>query len=644
MTALPEPAGTGSTSRSWPAVTRWRDLRPAERRWAAFLAGILVAAGVAAVCIQRARGYALFGDEARLALESMRSVRDRPLLGVLTTAGEYTGRSVHNPGPIQLYTLFPFVRILGVDLGSAIYTALIVVGSVVLAGWAALRTGGRRAGLIVLLAAVAMVATTNVTALDQVLNDPLVLGPTFAGFVLAWAVATGDVVALPVLGVIVTYAVQTYVGSGVPLGFVTVTALALLAIGARRHGAPHRWKPALATTAGVLAVLWAPPLADQVRGQGNLAALLSLQIAGRGPRGAASAAQAVLDPIGVVHNVVQPMRGLPDPTPAGWVRVVVVGGLVAGCAVVLATTPVLRALVATAGAVFTAALVNGWIDPPDDVATYHFLWVGASAWWLAATTAILVASRVRVPSTWSRTTAARAAGCAAAVAMLLPLGVMLYAASIDPWRDLRSSAVRSITAQLDATLPPSSRWRALTLNGFIAGDIQRGVEAQVIAGGRTIDWGLYPDASASGSLVFVNRSSRITISGDLVASWPGRPSEHRSTAGAPDAVREFVAHHGGLRLTAAGRNRLPSMVDGTVPEVCVRDIAENPEALLRMDPGILAGLYAQDDVVAPTLPGELRDAVNDWFKSAPIDVYRLDDPHTSADFDISNLVFSRSSC
>ncbi len=187
--------------------------------------------------------------------------------------GLYSRDGWSHLGPLVFYTLVLPYRIFGSStsgmvVGALIVNALSVVGMVAVAR----RIGGRRIALVILL-----LASVLIRALGALLvANPWVLFITVFPFALfclvVWALFLGRAWALPAGAALATWLVQTHVGY-VPITLPLLGAGAVgLAVVSWRAGGARRsaMLRAGAWTVGVLVVLWALPVWDQVRDTGNL--------------------------------------------------------------------------------------------------------------------------------------------------------------------------------------------------------------------------------------------------------------------------------------------------------------------------------------------------------------------------------------
>ena len=201
-----------------------------------------------------------------------------PLIGLVGRIGPL-GRQGSHPGPMSFWALWPVYRLFGASSWamqvSAVALHLVAMGTAL---WIAFRRGGVR--LMVALAAVLAVLTRAYGAetLTQAWNPYLPL-LSFVVFLLAlWSVADDDLPLLPVAVVAGSFCAQThvpYLGLTLGLGGFVVVWASWTAYRRRKHKAALRryfvWG---GIAVGLAAILWTPPVIDQiVHTPGNLSVL-----------------------------------------------------------------------------------------------------------------------------------------------------------------------------------------------------------------------------------------------------------------------------------------------------------------------------------------------------------------------------------
>jgi hypothetical protein len=262
-----------------PAVAQRRF--PLSLRWPPLCVAVLVipaVIGALRLIMAAQRPFDFFGDEAILE-SAVRHVGHQ-------LVGPYSRFGFHQPGPAYYYLQAPFYRLLGssaaalflgafcINLGAALGCVLVVrrfLGEPV-ARWAAVVVGALLLSLTPRLAADPW--------------NPYVLAIPVLLAVLLAAAGTRSLAAAGGAIVVASYVVQTHVAAAATLAAVFATATAVAAMYHLRIRRPspaeapprpsssaRRWI-ALAATALVLSVMWAPPLIDEAtRSPGNLTTL-----------------------------------------------------------------------------------------------------------------------------------------------------------------------------------------------------------------------------------------------------------------------------------------------------------------------------------------------------------------------------------
>ena len=269
---------------------RVRELAGPARVLAVVAAVLLLVPVGASVARAIDDGWVPSNDEALIVLRSRDVLgQDRPLVGQPSTAGQYAAdHPARHPGPIEFYLLAGPVRVLGPTWGTLLTVALITGASVLLTAWAAFR----RAGPVVGLGAVALVAMVMWSTGTAVLTDPISSNvggyPLLAGCALAWALWGDDRRLWPVAVAVWSFATQQHLAVLGPAGMVAawgVLGAVVTTVRARRRAgrlaSSLRWG---AAAVAVGFVSWLPPLIDQVFGDGNLAYILGFS--GSGERNA----------------------------------------------------------------------------------------------------------------------------------------------------------------------------------------------------------------------------------------------------------------------------------------------------------------------------------------------------------------------
>lgn len=108
----------------------------------------------------------------------------------------------------------PFVRGLGVSNGLWIFASLVNTVSLLTTCIASYRRGGVLCAIVFVCGGY-LVAAITTHSLTSALNTDLVVLPSYAAFVLAWAVAKPDPILVPPLAIYLTFILQTHVAYGI---------------------------------------------------------------------------------------------------------------------------------------------------------------------------------------------------------------------------------------------------------------------------------------------------------------------------------------------------------------------------------------------------------------------------------------------
>jgi hypothetical protein len=246
-------------------------------RWLPVAAVVVAVIPVVVATVRAlARGWIAIGDDGLLLLRTQDvGTANHPLLGTWTSASLTAGRNLNNPGPLWYDLLAPFVRIAGPSVGFAIGVMAANVAAIVGAAVVARRIGGDRAMTLVALLSAGLAWSMGSELLFDAWQPHSMILPFWLVLVLAWGVATGDLVLLPWLVGVASLVVQTH------LSFVYVTAAvgaAAVAVGlgwpAGRDDRRSARRGPLLWSLGVAVLAWLQPAIDQIAGTGNLGALL----------------------------------------------------------------------------------------------------------------------------------------------------------------------------------------------------------------------------------------------------------------------------------------------------------------------------------------------------------------------------------
>jgi hypothetical protein len=257
----PRPAKPGADDGPGPgdAGPRWRRIDPV----AAVLGLVVVGIPLVALAVALRRPWVPTGDWAAVEM-AVRDVGtgDTPLVGAYSRFGW------HHPGPLPFYALALPFRLAPDDrallVAAAVVNLVATLGCVgVVARWPRTPERVALAGLAVFLGGL------GPATLADPWNPTIALVPFALVLLLAVELAADRARwALPLAVGVGSFVVQAHLGMALPV--VIVLAVALVA--RHRSGRPvprRQWWVALA----IAGVLWAPPLADQLAGDGNLAAI-----------------------------------------------------------------------------------------------------------------------------------------------------------------------------------------------------------------------------------------------------------------------------------------------------------------------------------------------------------------------------------
>jgi hypothetical protein len=263
---------------------------------------VLVAIGVVALAVLPvvvatvravARGWVPLSDDAYFSIRATDVFsRQIPLVGMATSASLNAKQHLNHPGPILFDLLAVPVRGFGSTAGVAIGIGITNTLAIAGACWVAYRRGG----VLLVIPAALVACGLTWTMGSELLFDPwqphALLLPFLCFLFLAWGLAEGDLLLLPIGVGVGTFLVQTHVSYSylVPaLGLVGVLGLAwrlrARVRGGEETGAHLRRRLAWAggVTVVVLVVSWIQPVIDQVARNGNLLHLLQASGDAAGP-------------------------------------------------------------------------------------------------------------------------------------------------------------------------------------------------------------------------------------------------------------------------------------------------------------------------------------------------------------------------
>lgn len=581
---------------------------------------VAVMLGVAGVAV--AEGRVAVADEARFGVQAHQAATNRPLLGDFTTLDQFGGPTVRQPGPLAIYSAFGFVRAFGLDRG-LMWFALVVNGASALAAvWAVRRNAGRRAGRATMLAILVAVFLAMDGTLGSALNPNLVVVPMLCSCLLAWTLARGATWVLPGLVLTASFVATTHVAySLVPL-LVILTAGAISV--ARRRLWPETARRDLIAAIALAHFLWAPTFVDQVFGTGNLGRMLDARITTRGLAGS-------IDVLGTLMNL--PPRAFAGPfQETSFEGPDATGLLMLAGVVVLAwqRRQALRsapeALVGIAGLI--GAMCTGFLTPPQGVADYDLRWMFATGVFVAL---VVWLTHLTTSGAWERPSPRWSAMLSWGVIGVLAVGV---ATAAPPEIGTEMEATTSLTADL-AHLRPHGDLEVTTRGGNRVASVGNATVARL-----ALDGGVVRSMKApTGTSVWVlaQGAPANVRHGTEIARWTPATTPDRDTP--TELVQWLNSSDEPIVLTESGAANLVDHVDGTAPSICLAALRMDPDRLLDLPAGVLAGLYANLQVASPTPPEAIRQALVDWDRSQPIVAIEVpvEDPG-------QELVLSHSSC
>jgi hypothetical protein len=258
--------------RQWERIRGWRS------GFQLGLAGIVVLPLAIAGVVLLWRPWAPTLDMAMTELR-VRDVggRHTPLIGLPGRIGDFPDQGSH-PGPLSFYLIAPFYRLAGVaPWGMAFGSVVLNIGAVAAMIALGARLAGRRGAVLIAAVAALAIRGYGLSVLTHPWNPYLPLLLWLLVVVAAWAVLAGDHWAAVVVVAAGSVAAQTHVPY--LLNAIAISALVgavLIWRGVRLPPGERRsvTRPA-AWSLGVAAVLWLPPLVDQVvRDPGNIRMLI----------------------------------------------------------------------------------------------------------------------------------------------------------------------------------------------------------------------------------------------------------------------------------------------------------------------------------------------------------------------------------
>lgn len=253
---------------------------------AAYIALALIALAPVLVALKfSGQGWTATGDAATIGLRTMDTWGpNAPLVGQPTTGENASGVLSYHPGPLQNWVLSPAVRLLGLQTGLLVGTAIVVGASLATIVWLSFRRAGIRvAGLSVAMLSLLVWALGSFRLVDP-MNSEFPTFPLLACMFTMWCILVGDLKVAPAFAFFSALAMQPHVS-----GFATLTPLLLIALVrvvqliVTRPELRRETLPWLACGVLVLITCWIPPLLQELSGPSNFTALVETSIKASGP-------------------------------------------------------------------------------------------------------------------------------------------------------------------------------------------------------------------------------------------------------------------------------------------------------------------------------------------------------------------------
>ena len=227
------------------------------------------------------RGWIPTHDGAAMSLKAEQVFSHHPpMIGMFALASTWAGRVIHMPGPIELYLLAVPVHLLGPGGGVLLGMVLLNGSALVVTAWLLRRRVGHVLAMVGVLGLTVLCWSLGSEALVDPIPRAIGLLPLTTLFVGTWSAVDGDDVGLPVVALVATYLLQTFLGLLVIVPVLAVTTVVWSGLHAWRSrgatpGRLQRWLVWLAGSSIAALALWVPPIYQQVTSDpGNLSALL----------------------------------------------------------------------------------------------------------------------------------------------------------------------------------------------------------------------------------------------------------------------------------------------------------------------------------------------------------------------------------
>ncbi|MBV8949280.1 MAG: hypothetical protein JOZ99_00275 [Actinobacteria bacterium] len=482
-----------------------------ERLWSAALAlGSAVAAIASGVLAVTGHWTAVI-DNAVIAVRAHDVfTRHIPLVGIYTslTVAAHTSTRLHHLGPLEFWLAAIPAR-LGGPAGTGLPVAAAVINALAAAAivWIGHRLGGPC--LCALMAASTALLAWSVGG--QILHDPW--NPHLAIFVFAfllaavWALASGDIWMLPVVGFAASFVVQLHLPYAAPVAFVSIWGVGALVVALRRRrteltdeqwlGLRRTLTRAVVATVVVVLACWSGPLVDQLTGSGNLGAVARAALGGGYPvLGIGIAWRDLVHATSIPPLWLRPVTSIVKPDTAPSAIDVVTSMLVLATLVGVAcwAWAQRRARIAAVSTTALTACVGAFLTTMRTPATYHYqdlIWARRAWWptgifvWVALVAAAGSLAATRWPDAWPR---ARPAVVAAGFAALI---VALVAAwpRLGPADDYGSSgfgAVRALAPTVAGSLHGSGPYLMTSEGAWAINVVAPGLASDLIYRGDDV--------------------------------------------------------------------------------------------------------------------------------------------------------------
>jgi hypothetical protein len=565
------------------------------------------------------------GDNAVIVLRGRDVLTEHhPLLGTWTSASLEADTDFNNPGPL-LFDAIALPAKLDLAAGTVIGVAILNSAAIILAVLFARRVGGLLGALGVGAASVGLSWAMGSALLIEPWQPHAIVFPFLLVLVCAWALAAGDLLALPVGIVAGSLVVQSHLSYAllVPalLGFGLGVAIAFLRRERRRT--PSDWPAARRrvrrvglVSLVVLLLCWAQPLVEQFTADdGNLGRVATSAGRGEGFRIGVDRGLGVLSKVLALPpwwggssfaDALKEEALLPTPG-TGAIALAVVVALVGAC-VVIGWRRRDRAVVTIAGTALVAlviGMVSAFASPYGvfGLVAHHLRWL----WPVSVFTmlAVIFAAFRSIPNgeRWG------ARLLAVAMVVLLALALPAKVVKVGPAADADGmAAARELAAQLDAAdldgpvlVETDELFFAEAFNTVVMLELAReGVDFEVGEGlwvRQVGDSRQRDEARRVLTLRYGDHASETPAGAEKVASVDAAPDELREEMArlVPELERALAA--GEIRLTSTGRR---AMEIGTLEIVSSDGTTVDPALLPSVD--VLGAMTHRDFV---ELEGEL---------------------------------------